>query len=165
MSAPAHIARENGKKGGRPKGRKNDKTIERELVLAEMKDRIGKIAQRLLDAQVSIATGQQFLYKIHTNKKGIKEKPELITDTSTIEAYLNGELNSDMEAKGGEESDDYYYITTKEPSNYALDSLFDRTFGKARQGEVDINVRLPKPILDVYSNDSDEENKELNKKD
>lgn len=129
--APKHLdwrerARINGSLGGRPVGAKSHTTIEREAIMAQVRTRIGNQAQRLIDAQMSIALGQQFLYKIHTNSKGVKERAELITDEWQIRAYLNGELDNNTDS-------DYYFITTKEPLNTAIDSLFDRTFGKAVQ--------------------------------
>lgn len=113
-------------KGGRPPGAKSHTTIEREAIMAQVKTRIANQAQRIVDAQMSIALGQQFLYKIHTNSKGIREKAELITDEWKIRAYLNGEFDYNDEG-------DYYFITTKEPINSAIDSMLDRTFGKATQ--------------------------------
>lgn len=113
-------------KGGRPKGKKSQTTIDREAAIKAFRDRVAKMAQRLFDKQMQLAEGQSFLYKIHTNKKGIKEKAELIEDELTIRAYLDGELN-----EAG--SDDYYFITTKEPDNRAIDSMLDRTFGKSTQ--------------------------------
>ncbi len=124
--SPAEKARINGQLGGRPKGAKSHTTLEREQIMAQVKTRFANQAQRLVDAQMSVALGQQFLYKIHTNKKGIKDKAQLITDEFEIRAYLNGEYDYNDDG-------DYYFITTKEPLNSAIDSIFDRTFGKSVQ--------------------------------
>lgn len=123
MPLSSEKARELGKKGGRKKGTKLPHTLEREKVMEEIRARVRRTAQVLLDAQYSIARGQQFLYKVTQYKSGQKSKPELITSEYTIRAYLNGELDN--------EENEYYFITTKEPVNQAIDSLLDRTFGKA----------------------------------
>ena len=110
---------------GRKKGSKSKKTLEKEAVLAEFRQKILKNADVLFNSQMHIATGQTYLYKIHTNKRGDKGKPELIEDIATIEQYLAGELEN--------EQDDYYFLTTKDPDNRAIDSMLDRTFGKSAQ--------------------------------
>lgn len=115
-------ARENA---GRKKGSENEKTKQKKEVEAEMKERILKSVDSLLNSQMNLAHGVQMLYCITTNKKGIRSKPQLITDQPSIEAYLAGELEDD--------ENEYYFITTERPDNRALDSLLDRTFGKSRQ--------------------------------
>lgn len=141
MGLSTEQARENGKKGGRPKGSLSAEGLHRAKVFLEMKKRIAKDANYLLNAQYSIALGQQFLYKIITYKNGTKSKPEMITAEPIIRMFLSGDLNK----KGDTE---YYFITTKEPNNYALDSLFDRTFGKSTQhiDHTSDGKALPTPI-------------------
>ena len=48
----------------------------------------------------------------------------LVTNPGEIRCYLDGDYDNDQT---------YYYITTVTPDNRALDSLLDRTFGKATQ--------------------------------
>ena len=141
MSAPAHIARANGMKGGRPKGKKSKTTLEKEAVLRAFRERAMRSADLLFDAQLSLAKGQTFLYKIEKElqigskggKKYVNSKPKLVTSQSEIESYLEGLINEgDMEDEN-DPNGTYYYLTTKEPSNYAADSLLDRTFGKSTQ--------------------------------
>jgi hypothetical protein len=149
MSAPAHIARENGKKGGRPKGTKDPQTLEREKVQEAINQRVFSIADSLITPQVSIAKGQQFLYKIEKTevvgpKGGVTykaEKPQLVTDEWEVQQYVDSlvdKANGDLENEN-DPSATYYYITTKEPNNMAIDSLLNRTLGK------------PKESLDVTS--------------
>lgn len=111
---------------GRKKGSLASHTLDAQSKKQRIVQRVNDATDVLIDAQLSIARGASFLYKIHTNSKGIKEKPELITDTYTIEAYLNGDLENNDE-------DDWYYITTDKPNNQAIDSLFDRVHGKSAQ--------------------------------
>jgi len=120
-------------KGGRPKGKKAQKTIEREEALKQFRERIVRVTGKLQNAQLSLAYGQQFLYVITTHiegKKRVKDKPKLVTDPDVIRRYLNGEYD--------DSDDEFYYITTKEPDNKALDSLLDRTYGKAKEN---LNVK------------------------
>lgn len=123
-----NTSRENGKKGGRPKGSKSQTTIEREIALKELRERVVRSYDALLNSQMAIAHGLTFLYVIKTIKsgKGMKRlKPKLIKDQATIEAYLAGELDKDEH--------EYYFMSTQRPDNKAIDSLLDRTFGKAQQ--------------------------------
>lgn len=149
MSAPAHIARENGKKGGRPKGSKNPETLVKEKVQEAINQRVFSIADSLLTPQISIAKGQQFLYKIEKTKivgpkGGISyrnEKPQLVIAEWEIQAYVDSlvdKANGDLEDENDPEAT-YYYITAKEPNNMAIDSLLNRAVGK------------PKESLDVTS--------------
>lgn len=142
---------------GRKPGTKNPATLEKERVLAELRQRIMKIAQRILDSQTSIALGQQFLYRIDTDPKTKhKSRPELITDEETIRDFLDGEFGDGQSINTDTE---YYFITTKEPNNFAIDSMLDRTFGKAKQGELDVKVSLPTPILgNVRKNNRNRQN-------
>lgn len=135
------------KGAGRPKGRKDNKTLEREKVLEAVNQRIYTIADSLLTAQQSLAKGQSFLYKIHTNytrgPKGgdiqTKEKPVLVTDPEEIRDYLDSIDNPDSDL----DPDDYYYITTKEPSGQAIDSLMNRAFGRPKESlELTGDVKL-----------------------
>lgn len=121
---------------GRPAGSKNKATMERKAVEEAMKERIMRSADALLNSQMNLAKGVQMLYviKTETDEKGNKRKlrPELVTSQFLIEEYLAGELTDDHGNRGDNE-DEYYFITTERPDNRAIDSLFDRTFGKARQ--------------------------------
>lgn len=139
------VAQRNGKKGGRPAGRpkgmKNKATLEREAVMKAMNQRIMGIATRLLDKQLTLAMGQTYLYKIEKEKvvgpKGgisYRSLPAvLITDELQIRDYLDG-LCEDGDAKDNSDpATAYYYITTKDPNSTAIDSMFNRAFGKAIQ--------------------------------
>lgn len=118
---------ENGKKGGRPKGRKSDLTLMKEAKLQAILDRVYTATDALITAQVGTGIGTSYLYMIETNAKTKqKSRPVLITAQSTIESYLAGDLNEQGD-------NEYYYITTERPDNRAIDSLFDRAFGKAAQ--------------------------------
>lgn len=134
-------SQENGKKGGRPRGTKSQATLEREAVLAAFREKVMKNADVLFSSQLHLAKGQTFLYKIEKElqigpkggKKYVKSKPILVTSQWEIEAYLQNEI---VEGDPEDENDPnatYYFLTTKEPDNKAIDSLLDRTFGKSAQ--------------------------------
>lgn len=142
-----------GKKGAAAKhGRgRSIATLEKEAIKKAIDQRAMRATDRLMNGQISLATGQQFLYRIKKtwvemgklkrgqadegNQSGYwrNEKPELVTSQWEIEQYLeelaenNGELDDDKD--GG---DTYYYITTKEPNNQAIDSLLNRVHGKPK---------------------------------
>ena len=146
---------ENGKKGGRPKGRKNAATLEKEKVQKEYQQKILRAAEHLFNKQLHLASGQTYLYKIEKElqigpkggKRYVKSKPTLVTEQWEIEAYLMGEVAE------GDVNDDtdpdatYYFLTTEKPDGKALDSMLDRAFGKSAQS-VDITSGGDKlPVL------------------
>ena len=57
MAGRAETARRNGKKGGRPKGRKNDATLTKEAARARVCQRVYADIDELLDAQLANAKG------------------------------------------------------------------------------------------------------------
>ena len=119
-----------------------------------MRQRVIRSKDALMNSQMNLASGCQLLFKIETvkykdkdgNWKEEKKKPKIVESQEEIEDYLAGDYE--------DEKDVYYFITTKVPDNKAIDSLFDRTFGKARQ-----NIGLdggkdgePIPILNLKEN-------------
>ncbi len=110
---------------GKKKGSKNKKTIAKELELEYIRERVSKAKEKLVNAQIHLATGTSYLYCIHTSKRGIKEKARLIESQWEIESYLNGEYE--------DSEDNYYYITTEKAENPAIMGLFDRILGKPSQ--------------------------------
>ena len=119
---------------GRPEGAESQATKDKKIVKEEMKQRIMRSKDALLNSQMNLAQGIQMLFKIETieikNKDGIvikneRQKPELITSQDEIENYLAGDYDN--------KDNVYYFITTEKPDNKAIDSMFDRAFDKARQ--------------------------------
>lgn len=118
------VAQKNGKKGGRPKGSISEETRMQQESMKLIKRRVFEATDHLLNAQMGLAVGSQYLFKIKTYK-GQKSDPILVKSQSEIEAYLRGEYEgSDTE---------YYFMTTKDPDNRALKDLLDRTHGKAKE--------------------------------
>lgn len=114
---------------GRKTGGKNQKTIEKKIVFEEMRQTVLKHARPLLEAQMSLAKGVSLMYRIEVTGKGTRRKTKhiLITDPKEISEALD-EMNG---GGSGTINEQYHYITTERPENKALDSLFDRIFGKA----------------------------------
>lgn len=101
-------------------------------------ERARKHVTELLNAQLSLATGVQMLFVIHTDSKGIRRKPEMITDPETIKKFLDenegmdGVLKSDAEGRDPKSKvEDYYFLTTKVPDTKTISDMLDRIFGKA----------------------------------
>ena len=108
---------------GRPRGSKNKLTKRAKIHEKSVKERILKNTDKLLNAQLSLAQGQSYLYEIKMRNVGGRRKAvhTLMTDPKKIQQYLDDELDEDS----------YCYITTKSGDNKAIDSLLDRGLGKA----------------------------------
>lgn len=134
---------------GRKKGSMNAETVEKLRVLAEVRQRIHANAERLLNAHMNVALGASFLFRIYYEGTGKNRKKivEQVEDPYTIKAYLDGEFEGSQ--------DEYYYITTQKPDAKAIESLFDRAFGKSVQaieGNLDINYNnLIENLDDEYN--------------
>ena len=113
---------------GRPFGSVNKKTIEQNIVAEEFRSRVLFNVYELLTAQMNVAKGTSYLYRIEDSEgKDKKRKHVLVTNPEEIRMVLD-------ELEGGGDvlfEENYYYITTKDPDNRAIDSLFDRVLGKA----------------------------------
>ena len=118
-------SRQNGAKGGRPSGRKNAITLEREAQLERFRQRVFQAFDPLITAQLSLARGLSYLYKLDLDGDGNQGKPILVTDPEEIRAYLADDYNT-LDTT-------YYYITTKAPETAALKDLWDRALGKPAQ--------------------------------
>lgn len=112
----------------------HNKKIAKKEALKELKQRIMRSKEVLLNSQMNLAQGVQMLFKSKKltieDKDGNaieikKEKPVLVESQSEIESYLAGEYDDDK--------DNYYFITVDKPDNKAIDSMFDRAFDKPRQ--------------------------------
>lgn len=151
-------ARENGKKGGRPPGKKTQAVIERDLALKQFRDRVAANTERLFQWQLGLAKGAQYLFRIDKEwvKTGVtksgkengfwrNKKPVIVESPEEMLQFLEDEFcNGDAEDEH-DESAAYYFLVAKDPSNQAIDSMLDRTYGRAKS-ELDVKVSLPKPI-------------------
>jgi hypothetical protein len=125
-----NASRENGKLGGRQKGRKNDVTLEKEAAHKLFVDEVRRRILPLLDAQMNLARGVSYMYRIDEGPKGGRDYV-MVKDPDEI-----GDILAQMHQQGIESggfNDKYYYITTSAPDNKAIDSLLDRAIDKATQ--------------------------------
>src|SRR4051812_42190217 len=106
---------------GRKKGSKEAATLQKEAVLVALRQRIMQSADLLFDAQMTLARGQTFLYKIEKYYEKVgnqrvlrRKKPQLVTEQWEIEAYLEGKI---VEGELEDYEATYYFITTKLPDN------------------------------------------------
>jgi len=123
---------------GRKKGGMNAETKRAMKAKKMYETRARKHVTSLLNAQLSLATGVQMLFVIHTDSKGNRRKPEMITDPETIKKFLDenqgvdGTLKSDKKDKDDKSKvEDYYFLTTKVPDTKTISDMLDRIFGKA----------------------------------
>ena len=154
----AHLRRIAPSGGKNKKGKKNKSTIEREKVLELAKDIIAKRTKKLIDTQSMLAIGCIKIFVIHTyyegsgkNRRKMKSKPELITNDREIAMVLDHEFG-DGEDPSNE--DEYYFVMTAEPQNVAIESLLNRTFGKATENK---NLTIDKGMGELLDELEDEE--------
>lgn len=114
---------------GRPRGKKNKATLEKERVYAEYKNKIMHHADQIFQEQKKMAFGSYECYMVEYYKDEVTGKVKKnhvhITDPELINDILD-----DPELKQG---DNYVLVRTVEPDKYTLDSMLDRAFGKATQ--------------------------------
>jgi hypothetical protein len=123
-----------GKKGGarpgagRPKGSMNYDTKKRLAIRRAFENRIHHSADILLNAALTKALGESYLYHRYKVGSGSKERMEtdIVTDPETIKDYIDGELDNLPD-------NEYYYISTKPVDMVAVKELYDRAFGKAKE--------------------------------
>lgn len=124
--------RANAVKGGRPKGRKDNKTLEREKVLEAMRQQIMQRAEALVRAAFIPAMGVNFVYRIDEtkNEKGrvVHKEHVLVEDPHEIAMALD-----QIEEGSVDPEDKYYYISSKAPDFRAAEMLINRVFGKSKE--------------------------------
>ena len=111
---------------GMPKGTITEPKARKMAIEKSFRERVQLHADHLFNAQYDLAVGEKYLMvrrRIGSGDK-VKYKTEVVTDVEVIKEYID---NPEILNKSG---DDYYYFTTRAPSNQALDSLLDRGLGK-----------------------------------
>lgn len=151
---------------GRKPGSKSQTTIDREKILEEAKNIIAGRTRKLIDTQTILAMGAIKIYKIHYHWEGsskkrtlIKDKPEIVENDEEIIHVIDWEFGSGAMGNPSDhdhedEEYDYYFVMTKEPDNQALNSLMDRTFGKATENKNHIIQKGMGVILDTIEEES-----------
>lgn len=132
---------------GQKKGLQQVATIDRNKVLQAWKDRASGIAQGLLGAQALLAFGTHTLMRIDEiveyrdtgrvdkndnpiRNKYVTKKFTVVENPHEIAEVFNhfGDVDG-----SGVVDDKYYFVTHKEPQNQAVDSILNRTFGRATE--------------------------------
>jgi hypothetical protein len=125
---------------GRKPGSKSPTTLEREAALKSFRDMVIEQTKPLFIAQLQLAKGCTFVYRVTIGARGGRSDPVLVTDQDELfDAIQSIDSNAgygDIAEDIGGENDEqithrYYFLTTKAPDNKALDSLLDRALGKA----------------------------------
>lgn len=162
MAGRPEQAREAGKLGGRPKGVKNAATIERDVARQEFAQLVLQRIKPLFHSQLSLAHGVQFVYRIDVHGGGPNTRVEhvLLEDPIEIAAALDTIANEDPNGDLDNQRHGYVYITARAPENKAIDSLYDRVFGKAQQSvdHTTLGEKMPTPLLHVLHNNGDNKN-------
>ena len=121
---------------GRKPGSMNKATRESKIAKKRFIERANLHADELFDAQLALAKGMNVLMVVRTTGQGKNRKrwTERVTDPWLIQKYLDNELAQEDGSDDYESMDDenhYYYMTTVPPDNKAIDSILNRSFGKA----------------------------------
>lgn len=120
---------------GRKVGGENAETKRRRLLEAGFKERIAKHVDDIFNAQLNLATGTAYVYRIDEElgpKGGVKSREHvLVTDPKEIKRALDeNEFGSGQVTNLYTGESKYYYVSTKPPNNSALEGLLNRYFGK-----------------------------------
>lgn len=137
-----HKTEDHGKNGGArkgagfPQGEKKKKTLEQQKVKEQINQRIMLHADRLINAQMQLAVGEQVLMvKIkERDDKGMVKRVthEVVTDIETIKQFLDYEDGEGTEyEESPNDQDHFYYLSVRPSNNQAIDSLLNRAIGKA----------------------------------
>lgn len=110
-------------------------------MLAALKQRIMQKADELLNAQMTIACGMSFVYRIVKDEEGKIRKTEMVTNPEEILEFMK-----EHHGAPGTIDDSYYYITTSRPEQSAIDSMFNRAFGRPTEM---VEVSLGDPLGDL----------------
>lgn len=107
---------------GRKKGKKDAETIEREKVLDQLRDKIAGVADKLFASQFIVAHGTHRMVIITKHEGGLPTMETVKDQDQMDELIANGEYGKD-----------YHILTGHGPNNQAIDSMFNRAFGKPKE--------------------------------
>jgi rhamnose utilization protein RhaD (predicted bifunctional aldolase and dehydrogenase) len=111
---PGDSARRNGLKGGRPKGSKTQRTLDKLAARELVRQKVTQALEPMVRAQIAHATGIGHLYTRDKNGKYTKIENQARVD----ELLATGEAEKD------------YWIFTKDPSVQAFTDLLNRALDK-----------------------------------
>lgn len=132
MAAPAHIARENGKKGGRPKGSKSQDTLSKEAARDALRTIVLEEMRAMTAAQIAHAKGLSYL--VGRDKAGKFKK---LTSEEADKA-LAGESEYTM-----------VEVWEKDPSVQAYTDLMNRALDKPKEQEQELKITGEAEMIEV----------------
>lgn len=116
---------------GKPKGRKNSATLEKQKVLEAFNQRVMAKADALFNAQLTLAIGSMKVFRIdETEVENGKKKREHVHVTNADEIRR---LLDEHDGAAGVVDGVYYYFTDVLPDNRAIDSMMNRAFGRPKE--------------------------------
>ncbi len=116
---------------GAPKGTIQRRSLEKSAVVRALRERTMAHADNLFNAQLTKAVGSVMVFRVDEEEIGNGKTKRVhihITNPDEIKRVLD-----ENEGGAGKVGDDYYFVTNIPPDNKAIDSMLDRTFGKATQ--------------------------------
>ncbi len=116
---------------GAPKGTIQRRSLEKSAVARALRERTMAQADNLFNAQLAKAVGSVMVFRVDEEEIGggkTKRVHTHITNPDEIKRVLD-----ENEGGAGRVGADYYFVTNIPPDNKAIDSMLDRTFGKAMQ--------------------------------
>lgn len=138
------INSKNGKLGGRPKGKKMGKTLEREAAIDRIRQIVYKNTDRLLATQLSMAVGTMHIVKIEKVAGVIGSS--IVKDEKELPHAMKCILDPDLQGRDDESDSVYYHLRTDKPDERSVENLLDRAHGKPAQS-IDLGNRDDKPFL------------------
>lgn len=123
---------------GRPKGRRNKKTLEKAAVAEVFNQSVMRSADRLFNAQLQLSLGSMMVYRvdyIDDDKGKPKRVHTHVTDPDEIKVLLD-----EHDGGPGEVDGSYYFFTDVPPDNRALDSMLNRGLGKPVEKQEIVNT-------------------------
>lgn len=127
------MATHGGKRAGagKPKGKPNKATLEKQKVAEAFNQRVMAKADALFNAQLTLAVGSMKVFRIdETEGEGGKKKREHthVTDPDEIKRLLD-----EHDGANGVVDGVYYYFSDVPPDNRAIDSMLNRALGKPKE--------------------------------
>jgi hypothetical protein len=148
------ISSKRGKNGGArkgagmPKGTKIKRTLEREAVMREYKEKILKHADQFFRVQKTLAFGHYeiFIVEHFEDENGkVKRRHVRVEDPQLMVDILD-----DPESIQG---DNYVIVKKIEADKYTLEAMLDRAFGKATQSiDQTVTTITPQDVLKQLRN-------------
>lgn len=122
--------------GGRPKGSISPQTKEKMDALKMYRERVSKIAGKLLEAQTVEALGFHKMVRIETKKNGKYKEICTVTNPEEFDSLLaDGVLGKD-----------YILVAAASPNYKASESILNRAFGRPTE-TVEVSGRDGKPMI------------------